>query len=305
MRNCFAMAQNQSWDDLRYLLAVARTGSFLHAGHELGTAASTVQRRFGALERQLGTRLGDRTASGVSLTVEGKRLVSLAEELEARIATTTRDLATADARLSGRIRVTAGEGFGPFLLQVTTAFRAQHPDVTIELALDHRLHDLSRREADIGLRNVRPSAKPLVATRLGELQYGLYAAPDYARRRPLRSLSQLRDHLFVGLDGGAARSPEMRWLREHAATRFSVRTESIQLVLEAARFGHGVAALPHVLAQGHGLVQLLPEQRLPALPVWLVMHRELRAIERIRRFAQAIRAAAAPLLAAHPGLIER
>lgn len=167
------------------------------------------------------------------------------------------------------------------------------------------MHDLARREADIGLRNLRPSARPLIASKLGELQYGLYAAPEYVRRWPLRSVTQLRDHLFVALDGPAARSPELRWLREHGATRFALRTASMQLMLDAVRFAHGIAALPHALAQPHGLVQLLPEQRLPALPVWLVMHRELRAIQRIQRFAQAIRAATARFLAAHTGSIER
>jgi DNA-binding transcriptional LysR family regulator len=282
-----------NWDDLRYLLAVARCGSFLHAGRKLRTATSTVQRRFGALEQRLGARLGDRTAGGITLTAEGRRLLLLAEDMEARIASANRDLGAADTRLSGRIRITAGDGFGPFLLGVAAAFRAEHPDVSIDLALDHRVYDLARREADIGLRNVRPTAKPLIAHKLGELGYGLYASDAYLRGRWPRTLAQLQEHAFIGLDGQADRSAEMGWLREHELTRFAIRTTAIPSVFEAAQAGLGIAALPHAVAQRGRLLRLLPDTELPPLPVWLVMHRELRAIERIRRFAQAIRDAAA------------
>ena len=213
------------------------------------------------------------------------------------MAAASRDLGAADARLSGRIRVTAGDGFGPFLVRVAAAFRAEHPDVSIDLALDHRVYDLSRREADIGLRNQRPTARPLVARKLGELDYGLYASEEYLRGRSLRSRAQLPEHAFIGIEGPAANAAEMRWLREHGATRFSLRSTSLQTVFEAALAGQGIAALPHALARQGKLRHLLRDEQLPALPLWLVMHRDLRTIERIRRFAHAIGEAAARELA--------
>ena len=59
-----------AWDDLRVLLEVHRAGSFLAAGLRLGLSTSTVARRIGALEKDLGGALVHRTSQGVWLERE-------------------------------------------------------------------------------------------------------------------------------------------------------------------------------------------------------------------------------------------
>src|SRR4051812_26060695 len=70
-----AIMQPMSWDDLRVFLAVQRTGSHGAAARALRVDPTTVGRRVGALERELGVRLFARTPSGLDLTRDGKRLV--------------------------------------------------------------------------------------------------------------------------------------------------------------------------------------------------------------------------------------
>ena len=49
------------WDDYRYFLAIARTGSLTAAGRGLGVSQPTVSRRLETMEARLKVRLFDRT----------------------------------------------------------------------------------------------------------------------------------------------------------------------------------------------------------------------------------------------------
>ena len=72
---------------------------------------------------------------------------------------------------------------------IFAAFRHEHPGIAIELAVTNRNEDLTRGEADIAVRMVRPSQNGLVARRIGATRIGLYAHRDYCRRfgSPARS----------------------------------------------------------------------------------------------------------------------
>ena len=73
---------NQSWDDLRYFLAVARTGTLSAAAKQLGTEHTTVARHIQALEDELNSRLFHKSNSGYGLTDAGERLLTGAEAIE-------------------------------------------------------------------------------------------------------------------------------------------------------------------------------------------------------------------------------
>ena len=56
------------WNDLRYFLSVARTGSTLAASKQLRVSQSTVSRRITALEEQIEVKLFVRKPSGYEIT---------------------------------------------------------------------------------------------------------------------------------------------------------------------------------------------------------------------------------------------
>ena len=72
-----------SWDDVQYVLAVAKTGSFIVAAEKLGTNQSTVSRHVQRLERRLGVKLFDRYSHGMRLTPSGAGLIEKARNMEA------------------------------------------------------------------------------------------------------------------------------------------------------------------------------------------------------------------------------
>ena len=145
------------WDDFRYVLAIAREGGLAGAARVLAVNHSTVFRRLGALEAELGVALFERLPGGYRPTEPGERLVRAAERVEAEALAAERELTGRDARLTGRLRVTCSETLAYRLLTAELArFAELHPGIVVELAIDNRQLDLSRREADVALRATRP-----------------------------------------------------------------------------------------------------------------------------------------------------
>jgi DNA-binding transcriptional LysR family regulator len=162
------------WDDLRVFLAVHRSGSHKRAGRMLGVAPTTVGRRIAALESALGVRVFLRTPERLQITAAGSKLVAHAERMEAQASDLERELSAADSRLEGSLRITAGDALVQYVLLPKLAeLRREHPQLVFELRADTRMLDLSRREADVAVRLVRPKEPALIARRLGDMPMSL------------------------------------------------------------------------------------------------------------------------------------
>ncbi len=272
------------WDDLKLLLAVARSGSLLAAAREAEAATSTLSRRLTALERATGVRLLERRNDGARLTEAGRRLVEVAEDLELRLAARLRDLPSTSRALEGTIRVTAGDGFAELVIGAIAEFAGRHPGVSFEVAVDARELDLRRREADVAIRTGTRREPSLIYRPLGRLPYGLYVAPAYAARRGLpRAEADLAKHDVLGFAGPAERLPIVGWFRARGVTRYAFRATSFTAFLVAARAGLGIAALPGPAPAD--LQRVLPRARPDALPVALVTHPDARRQPHVRAFS--------------------
>lgn len=282
-----------TWDDLRVLLAVHRHGSFLAAGRALGTSTSTVARRVEALEAALGGTLVHRSSAGTSIEPDALQLVALAEELEHGLQAVRRDAGGRSSKLAGTVRLSIGDGFVQAVTQGLCEFRRKHPETCIELMSEARLADLARREADIGLRTTRTESQVLVERRLGVLHLGLFAAQSYVERR-LRG-ARLRPgdyerHDFIGHGGPMPRPKEVEdWLVARGAKHFPFRSNSMLAILEATERGQGIAMLAEVVGRElDHVVRIEVDEPMPAVTVWLVYHRELKQVPRIRAVVAAL-----------------
>ncbi|WP_426756102.1 LysR family transcriptional regulator [Myxococcus sp. Y35] len=288
-----------SWDDYRLLLELRRHGSFLAAGARLGLSASTVMRRIGKLEEDLGRTLVHRTARGVWLEPEAEELARMAEQFEHALAARARDAAASP--FAGTVRVSVPDGFAPYIAEAAVRARRAHPEIFVEIITEQRYVDLSTREADIGLRAVAPAsarsrhdASPvLIEKPLGDVVSGLFASPEYlARHLPSRRLADadFAAHDFI-VDEYVGRRPCMAdWLLKRGAHRFPLRSNSVAARMHAAQAGMGlvIGALGEMNEQQHGLVRVHLETPGPSLTFCLVMHEELRKVPRVRAVASAI-----------------
>jgi DNA-binding transcriptional LysR family regulator len=229
-----------------------------------------------------------RTPERLQLTTAGLRLLPHAERIEGQALEAEREVLAADARLEGSLRVTATDGLiHHVLLPALAEFRREHPRLTIELRADVRLLDLSRREADVAVRLVKPKEPALIARRLGELRWSLFASQAYLDRRGSpRSLSALSAHDFIGFEAALDDLPQTKWLRRAVpAPRYVVRANTTTAQVLACAEGHGIALLPAFVAPAEPrLKQLLSRSAMPTRELWAVIHSDLRTNARTVAF---------------------
>ena len=189
-----------AWDDLRYLLVVARTGSANRAAEQLGTDHTTVGRRLRALEQRLGVRLFERSpGASLTLTADGLTAMEEAERMERASENVVRKLAGADRKVAGEVRVAASDGITMYwLMPALNSFRAAHPGLKVTWISMNSNHVEIGRDADIALRWSRPVAPGLVGRRLGSVDSHLYAGDEYERKHGFpRSVCELKEHALV------------------------------------------------------------------------------------------------------------
>lgn len=287
MQYCSTMDATSSfdWDDLRVALAVGRSGTHGAAARTLGIDPTTIGRRIAALEQALGARLFDRTPGGLVPTEEGRTLLLRAERVEAELLAAEREIKGADAKLTGSVRITAGDGLVHYvLIPALDALRRQHPAIEVELRADTKALDLSRREADVAIRLARPTEPALVARKLGAMEFALYASPRYLERFGTpRSAADLGSHALIGFDASLDHLPQVKWLlRTVHEPRWSVRATTTTAQVISCVEGLGIALLgTFVSTRETGLVSVLPSLRPRARDAWVVVHQDVRKSARV------------------------
>jgi DNA-binding transcriptional LysR family regulator len=288
------------WGHLRFFLALVRTGSLSRAAKELGVDRNTVARRVAALEEELGLTLYERGPQGWTRTSAGNELAELASRVEEDVLALARHADARDPAVAGTVRLTTASHVAARLLApAVPALRARHPSLVLELAVDQRPFDLTRREADLAVRMGRPRDAGLVTRKLSDVAFRMYASPAYLGGR--REVDLAAD-AFVGLDESLASSPQERWLARVAPERRVVfRCNSTAALQAATRAGAGVSVLPCFVADGDpGLVRLEGPEPTPH-ELWLLVHGDLRRTPRVRAVIEWIDALVADARAALAG----
>ncbi len=287
----FASAQStlDDWNELRLVLAVARAGGLADAAKVLGIDHSTVYRRLQAIEAKLAVPLFERVGGSYLPTAAGERLAAAGERMEDEALALARDLAGRDRRLEGRLRVTSSETLAYRLLtRHMAAFRAAYPGVTVELAIDNRVLSLSRREADVALRPMRPKEGDLWGRKLADVAWTVYGSAEYFATRPSpASPDELVAHALIGWEERAAGIKAADWLAAIVPSSAIVyRTSSLVNQLVAARAGMGLAVLPCYLGDPEPQLRRALARPVPELSreLWIVTHADLKATARVRAF---------------------
>jgi DNA-binding transcriptional LysR family regulator len=273
------------WDDLRVFLAVHRTRSHAAAARSLRVAATTVGRRLASLEARIGSRLFTRTPEGLDATAAARALLPHAMRMEIEATESERLLSGADTRPTGIVRLTCGDGFATAILAPgLPSFLVAHPGLEVEIRAEPRVLDLTRGEADVALRNARPRERSLIARKLGNERYGLFAAPSYlARKGTPRTASDLAAHDVILYDREYDRLRSQVWLRQVATgARVAVRASNTMTLHAACAAGAGIALLSIAfLRQDARFTRILPRLEPPADGLWTATHADLRSAARV------------------------
>lgn len=277
--------KNMDWNDLRYFLSVARTGSLTGASAELHASQSTVARRISALEESLGTHLFVRHVTGYFLTDQGREALHLVESVEERIFALEKACAGLDNSAAGVVRLATAETLAIHLIiPALPGFAARYPNLRLEIITGINTVDLPRHEADLALRLVRPQQGNLVIQKLGVMASAIYGTADYLHQHPAPSDNPIAGRSFATWDQSHSHLPTSRWLEAHGCnTHPALVTTSVAAQHAAAKAGMGLALLPcFITANDDNLIQVIPPQQVFSEDLWLVTHADLRSSARIR-----------------------
>ncbi|CDZ30704.1 LysR family transcriptional regulator [Neorhizobium galegae] len=267
------------WENLRHFLAVARSGTLSGAARALKVDHATVSRRLAALEAELDVALIDRLPRSCRLTAIGSQVFDQALAMESSADGVARIARAAHTPLIGKVTLTAPPVLAAHLLAPHLAhFRSRYPDIRLSLAAQAQQVSLSRREADVALRLVRPEETGSFARKLGVMPFGLYARRDYAHR-------DVPDRWqFIAYDESFADMPQQKWLLGIAGARpVACELNDISGHHIAARAGAGVAGLPNFLGDADpDLVRIGEDIPSFSRDIWLLVHRDLRKTPSVR-----------------------
>jgi DNA-binding transcriptional LysR family regulator len=275
------------WALVKSFLAVLDAGSLLGAARALGAQQPTLSRHVAELEAQLGTPLFERTGRGVLPTAAALAIADAARQMQGGAEQLGRTLKRSRSATSGVVRISTSQVAASYLLPPVLARLAEAElGIQVELVASNQITNLLRREADIAVRMVRPAQQTLVARKLADLPIVTAAHQSYLDRAGTpRKPQDLLRHRLIGYDRDDTIERGFAALG-HPLPRetFSLRTDD-QLAygrLLAAGAGIGFVA-EYNTRHWPGVRTLLPMLKIPPLPCWLAVHREIRGNALIRR----------------------
>lgn len=275
------------WTLVKSFLAVLDAGSLMGAARRMGAQQPTLSRHVAELEAQLGAPLFERTGRGMRATALAQQVADAARQMQAGADALAQALARGREATTGTVRITTSDVAATWLLPgPLAALREAEPGIQVELVASNAISNLLRREADIAVRMVRPAQAALVARKLADLPIVAVAHDRYLQRHGApRTPAELLQHVLVGYDrddtlrrGFAAMGLAVP--REAFALRTDDQVAYVQLVAAGAGIGF---ITEYVRAQLPGVQPLLPMLKIPPLPCWLAVHREIRGSKVVRR----------------------
>lgn len=277
-----------AWDDFRLIKAIADAGGLTGAAAALDVNHSTVFRRLGQIEEQIGHALFERRKTGYVPTSAGEEMAALASRIDEDVTAFGRRLAGRDLAPSGEVRVTTTDTlYLHMLLPIFAAFRAAHPLIRLDVVIASQTLNLSRRDADVAIRASDSPGETLIGRRLADLNWAVYARTDApATATEQADPTALFRRVWVTLGDHLGYVKAARYVRDHVEPeRIALRSSAVLGLTEAVEQGIGIGPLPCFIAdQRPGLVRLLPPRAEFTTGLWILTHPDIRHAPRVRAF---------------------
>ncbi|MEP2530530.1 LysR family transcriptional regulator [Shimia sp.] len=292
MQGTLSFMHNENWDDMRFVLTVAETGTVSGAARRLGVNHATVLRRIAAFEDRHGVKIFERTSKGYRVRAEQLRMIEAAREVGNAVDSVQHLLTGTRAPLVGTVRVSSTDTFCQVVLPpMVGAFHNDVSRVKIALISTNAYSDFSGSHADVAVRPALSLSDDMVGDVAARLGFGVYAAPD-------------SPEVWLGLTGQLTRAAVAGWIAENVpADKIVGAADSFMVVAELARQGLGRAVLPCCVADYvPGLRRLDRPGDLPSVPIWVACHEDMANVSRVaavRRFLVSGLVARAAALAGH------
>ena len=274
------------WNRARAFLVTAEEGSLSAAARAMGMTQPTLGRQVDALERELGVTLFQRLGRGLVLTPGGYELLVHVKAMGDAAGKVSLNAFGQSQSIEKTICISASETYAAMLLpSIIAKLRIIEPKIRIEIVASHQTSDLRRREADIAIRNFRPTEPDLVAKKIKDVPAHLYATPKYIESigNPKNS-NELCTADFINISSGDTFMNALNATGFNLTqSNFPVVTENYLVMWEFVKQGLGIGILDGNIGDAEPRVErVLPDHDPMIFPIWLVAHRELNTNRGIR-----------------------
>ena len=259
------MHSSKNWDDVRYVLAVAREGTLSSAAKMLGVTHATVMRRIAAFEAAHGQPVFLRAASGYTVLPTAEPILRAARNVEDAIYSIERAIEGSNQSLTGVVRIASTDSLCQEVLpQVVQVISAAFPDLSLSLLSANTHHDLSRLTADIAIRPTVKLEDGLIGKVAGRFAFGQYS-------------KEIGSASWIGLEGPLKRSRAADWMRANVPQdRILHHTDSFLVARELVAAGYGNALLPDFVGDGDVRLQRHnTDLRGLEVPVWIATQEDM------------------------------
>ena len=280
MQLCCANMHKMDWNDLRYVIAVAKEGSAAAAARALGVNHSTVVRRIKAFEESQAIRIFDHLASGYRLTDKGQIFLDAAQSIEKTIDDLRLKMGGQIDDLQGEVRITTTDGLYPLLVDVIAEFQQLYKGITIELIISNYQLNLKTMDADIAIRPALEKPVNLVSRYISGIAFAVYGTD---RLKLNDEFIALEKALWLGFSEPLTGSAPDKWMSDSIPeSQIKMRCNSFLTIQGLAENGVGYAVLPCYLADHSArLSRVLPNPLDLTTKIWLVSHSDILRSKRV------------------------
>ncbi len=244
---------------LRYVVAVARTGNFSRAAEQCHVAQPSLSQQIQKLEEELGERLFDRLRHEAKLTTHGEGFLRRAGRILEEVDAAKREAKDAAELLRGTVTIGVLPTIAPYILpKVMPQFAEQYPGVELVVQEDttaRLLKLLLGCEIDFALasqpvRDERLEVRELFAE---ELLLALPPGHPLTRQRAVKAADLERERLIVMKDGHCLGQQVLSFCdRRGLRPAISFRSAQLETVQALVCAGMGLALVPAMAVRQTG-----------------------------------------------------
>ena len=168
---------------MQAFVRVVEAGTFTKAADSMDVPKPTITRLIQDLERELDTKLLNRTTRKVTVTVDGAAYYEQASRLLGEVHELESSMSRAKASPRGRLRVDVPASIGiAVIIPALPNFHARYPDIQLDLGVSDRQIDMLAENVDCVIRGGELTDQSLVARRIGDVYLQAAATPEYLKR---------------------------------------------------------------------------------------------------------------------------
>ena len=286
------LIRSPNLEQLKSFNSVCIFGSIVEASNQTGIARATLGRHINDLEGDLSSKLFKRTARALILTDIGETVFQYSQTIFKLTEELSEAVLLENSDLTGIIKIHASSGIASILLpNILAKLNEIQPGLKLKIIPMSSVSMGADQDADIGIQTYRPPGKDLIATKVGEIKFGIYASKKYLKiNGEPKSLLNLKEHTLIGTIPQSLRPIlEKLWGKETIDQENMIECHDYPLIWQMVVAGCGIGITHRVNGDREQSVKLIFEDlEVLTLPVWIVAHPGFKTRARIKTVFQFI-----------------